>query len=938
MLNWTSVLLLVAPVVLLLMTLRHNDARRPAAFPALLFIYVVCAAAPLVFAVLWRLDATRATIELHGIAFRTSGNTELRKEVRERRTGSGRIVIGDPPSRRARAQQRTFGTLHFVPVRGNGHGTLTIDLPPRERRAGLVSTSTHGLLGAEVLQDGDQLCIAGTCWTYDDDTFTIQGGARGPQAAGVKEQPRAENAPHQTIEIPARHAELPGLDWKFPLPFAKPITAGLRTYSIDYLARQSGTLAPERRLRSFIAYSNPGAMLRLVSLDDDVTLVRGGARVQTASTFAVEDGARIAFYSLPGESSDFAAPGIAERRSMVYRGGERSFVLDLDTPEVHAVTMNELKALELAQEQGATRKKVALGMGDAELVDRSLYLNGLSESVAVESSALLELSRFFPRDFASSFRILSPRGPIDAHLGAVQWIGASDLAAIRLDVVRPPLLLLALGFLMLLFKAGAAAAARLTITQALIAGAVELLCGVRLLMGYRAWSMPPHKLEAAELALVAWMAVPWIFLAAMIPVRSLKQWRDARASAAPALAGLLLSAIFCARAVAGPTKWVWVACHLLAVVAALLRTDDVRAKFAPLAARIKSWSTRSKRFDPELLPIVAAALLFTFIRIVLLAFGWKESASFGVRVSLSVLHIPAAVILQGIYFRRTWQRVMKNGRLLRADLLAAAAILLFVWGIPAAVTSDVGLALLNAPLFVLMLLAVSRHADERGGRWIPRVLVAVVVILLAGGPLVRLFLPLVGSDEVLLSAASDANFARVLHFAAPERLQDLATKRGESLAITSAILQSYISSGFFGRGYGHSDVSPHLGDTALRDFAPAVFIAAEWGLVGTAAMLLIYLLFAIIASEWLPWSRSRTDGHPAPAIAFFAAATIAVSSVYMILANHELLLLTGKNAYLFGLDSAGDVIETVVLLLLVAYGSSMLREDDQALTYYGGYA
>ena len=48
----------------------------------------------------------------------------------------------------------------------------------------------------------------------------------------------------------------------------------------------------------------------------------------------------------------------------------------------------------------------------------------------------------------------------------------------------------------------------------------------------------------------------------------------------------------------------------------------------------------------------------------------------------------------------------------------------------------------------------------------------------------------------------------------------------------------------------------------------------------------------------------------------------------MILANHELLLLTGKNVYLLGLDSAGDVIETMALLLVMAYGFAAIRPDD----------
>lgn len=906
MLRWTSVLLLAGPVILLLYALRRRDGRELPSLRTLFFVYAISAAAPLTFALLWRLDATRVAIELHAIAFRTSGTAPIRKEVRERRQGSGRVVVGDATTRRA---QHTFGTLLFTPAAANGKGTLRIELPPRAQRAGLIATEEQGILGAEPLEDGDRVCIGESCWTYGEGTFT--------------------NGKH-VATIPTRQAEIPGLGWTFPLPFARPVTAGLRTWSLDVMAHEAGVIPPARRVRSFLAHSSPGARLRLVALDDDVYLDRASARMTTASSFAIPDGERIAFYTLPDESTAFAAPGIAERRSMIYRAGARSFVLDLDTPEVHTVTVPELRVLELAQANDATRKRVALSMGDAQLVDRSLYFTGLSESVAIESNALFEISRFFPRDLASAYRIISPRGPIDARLGSVQWIGSSDLAAIRFDVFRPPLLLLFLGAVLLFFRAFAARAAQLTTSQLLIAGAIELLAGLRLLLGYRVWSMPPHRLEAAELATVAWMALPWIFLVACIPIERLAEWRDARAAALPALAGLTFSAVFCAIAVDGRTKWVWVLCHVLAVIAALARTEEARARFAALARKAR------QKTNAPYTPIIIAAVAFTVVRLLMLLFGWKESASIGVRVSLSVLHIPAAIILQACYFRRAWQRVVQHGSLQRADLVTALAILGFVWIIPAAITSDIGLALLNVPLFVLLLLAVSRHATRHEGRWVARVLVALVLLFLAGGPIMRLFLPFVRNEELLLSAASDSNYARFLHFAAPERLRELATKRGESLAITSAVLQSYISTGLFGKGYGHSEVSPHLGDTALRDFAPAVFVAAEWGLVGTVAALLIYLLFPIAARHWLPWSAEGDAETSAPTIAFIAAATIAVSSIYMILANHELLLLTGKNAYLLGLDSAGDVIETIVLLLLIAYGSSAERDSDSRP--FGGIA
>ncbi len=859
--QWTSALLLIGPIILLVIARRRF--RGPAPLRTIFTIYVAAAAAPLLFALLWRLDATRILIELHGVAFR--GSQPIRKVVRESR---GRITIGDK-----KTPQR-FGTLVYQ------QGALTVELPPPADRAGLIGTPA-GLAGALPLENRDALCVDQRCWTYDEAERTFTSGK-------------------DVARIPPRQAEIPGLDWTFTLPFAAPAPATLRTWSIDWLAHNN--------LRSFFCYTK--GRLHFVPLDRNVTLRRGGKIVAGDNQFAVKNGERIAFYTLPSVSSTFAAPGIAERRSMIVRTGRRSFALDLDTPEVHSLTVAELRALELAHEKGARTMNVALSMGDAQLVDRSLYFSGISESVAIEANAIFQLSRLFPRNLSSHFPIVSPRGPMTGTLGAVQWLGASDIAAIRFDVLRPPLLLLIAGAVLLLLKIAAAFSARLTITQTLIAGAIELLVGIRLLLGYRVWSMPPHRLEAAELALVAWMMLPWIFLAASIPVDRLR----ARFSDAwPALAGLLMSAIFVLRVSSGPQRWIWFACHILAVGVALLRTRAI------------PWRDVS-------IPI--AASLFTVVRLLLLLGGFKESINLGARLSLSVVHIPAAVILQGYFLWRTWQRVRANGRLETRDHLAALSIFLFVWCIPAALTSDIGLALLNVPLFALLYLGLARHAASPRGRAIPYAVTALVALFIAGAPLLRLALPFIRNEEFLLGFASDSNYARFLHFAAPERLQALATKRGESLAITSAILQSYISSGIFGRGYGHSDVSPHLGDTALRDFAPAVFVAAEWGLIGTLAVLLIYLLFTVVAHRWLPWH----EGNSAQSvIAFVAAATITVSSCYMILANHELLLLTGKNAYLLGLDSAGDVIETLALLLIIAYGAAVARGETGS-AFGGGSA
>lgn len=847
----TSVLLLLAPIVFLVIAAKRN-LRAPATWQLLATVYGLPAIVLLAYSLIWRIPATRIVIELHGIAFRSDENGTIRKDIRERTPGGGRVVIGESTAWRRRAPKAVFGSFVF------DRGRLTIQLPAPSKRSGLVGTQSEGFLGALELEEGDQICFGSTCYTWAGRTF---------------------RAGDQPFEIARRETRIPALDWPIPLPFARPISATVRTYSLNALSR--GSVNPDR-VRSFVAYTRHSRNPMLVPLDDNVTLRRNGQVVAARRIFPIADGERVSFYTLPNESPAFIGPPVVERRSVVHRAGQRSFALDLDTPETHSLTPADFDALRLENE---TKKVVALAMGDAQLVDRSLYFRGIGESVALQASSLVELSRWFPRDFRESIRIISPRGPTDAAVGADVWIGATDLALIRMLVLRPPLLLLLFALAMQVLKIRAAQDARFTTAQALASGALEVLVGARLLLGHRVWSMPPHKLEGAELALVAWMMLPWLFVAASLPAIT---WSELKRTKPAAWlwsgAGMLISLVFCMAVTNGPRQYVWIPCHLVALAIPLLRTIPI--------------PDRQPRF-------VWIAAVFCAVRIVLLLFGFKESAMLsGGRISLSALYVPAACILEGLFLAH----VVRERR---AYLRDALLLIILLWGIPATLTSDIGLALLNVPVFVLLLLVL----DPRNR--IVRAITVTIVVFVAGAPLLRLVIPLLGSEEAMLQLASDSNYARFLHFAAPERLQALATKRGESLAITSAILQQYIGSGVFGRGLGGSEVSIHLGDAALRDFAPAVFVAAEWGLVGTLGLIVTYGLFAFIG-----WRLLQNRAKPRSFVAAVAAGTIAVASIYMILANHELVLLTGKNAYLLGLDSAGDLLETFALLLLLAFGWS----------------
>jgi hypothetical protein len=922
MLIASSILLLVSPVVFLVILARkYKEMSREAERPFVFVAYALPAAALVLYALIWRLDATRVLLELRAVAFRSLSGAEVQKPVSEREAGRGRIVLGDVPKNEEAGRSRLLGTLVFRP---GGNGQLTVKLPPPEARAGVIATKDHGIAGAEELQDGDRVCVDSSCWTYDADGVSFTGNGT-------------------SVAIPRRQTKIPGFDRFLTLRWAPPLTARSRTYSLEWLA-SSGTRssAVENRVRSFLGYFAPRGM-QLVLLDDNVTLIRGGKAVSIADSIAVKDGQQLSFFSLPTATDTFDAPGMTERRSVVYRAGERSFVLTLDTPEIRSLKVDELRLLGLGNDEEREKQlSVGLSMGNAQMLDRSLYLSGISESVALQASSLFELSRWFPRNIGSTYRVVSPRGPADATLGDIVWIGATDLAAIRFDVVRPPLLLLSLGLLLALLKYFAAMRGALTLHQVLFAGLLEALVGIRLLIGYRVWAMPPHVPEALDLGLVAWMTVPWLFLGASIAFRAQQRMFGGGSAVGapwtPTAAGLLLSLVFSCRILEGRLQLVWIGMHVLAVAVALARMRDVqerwkmlRERAADKLERVRMPARVAKAVQPlrdaQLGGVLLASFVICLVRLLLLFIGYKEALLAGGRISLSAFHIPAAVIVEGLFFFRVWRHAQRRG-LSWLHLGVAFGVMLFLWVIPGFATSDLGLALLNVPVFALLLVLLHKQTTPRAvglRRAVISAPVAALCIVIVLAPLVRFGLPFVASEESMLGLASDANYARFLHFAAPERLRDLATKRGESLAITSALLQSYVDSGLLGRGYGATEVTPLLGDTALRDFAPAVFVAAEWGLVGTVALLLVYALMGALGMRAAPWTDGR--GLAAGMIECVAAATIAFSSIYMILANHELVLLTGKNVYLLGLDSAGDLVEFVFLMFLIAYGAAVRRDS-----------
>jgi hypothetical protein len=168
--------------------------------------------------------------------------------------------------------------------------------------------------------------------------------------------------------------------------------------------------------------------------------------------------------------------------------------------------------------------------------------------------------------------------------------------------------------------------------------------------------------------------------------------------------------------------------------------------------------------------------------------------------------------------------------------------------------------------------------------------------------------------------------------ASPQRLSESGLIASERVAIHYATLQSYADEGgFAGKGYLASKLPRHLGTTYLSDLVPMVFVLPDFGKLGLLAIAALYL--ALLLAVPLTAAAVDADGGSGRSsigaqglyVALVALLSVAVPSLYMILANLNLVLFTGKNLSLLSLNSLSDVLQSGVLLALAVLGLGLER-------------
>ncbi len=387
-------------------------------------------------------------------------------------------------------------------------------------------------------------------------------------------------------------------------------------------------------------------------------------------------------------------------------------------------------------------------------------------------------------------------------------------------------------------------------------------------------------------------------------------------------------------------------------------------------------STALLRRPASSCPGIAWGVAILLLRLLLDAFGFREQMPIGgTRIGLSVIFTPLALTVFAILAARQYRRITgtdsdasggrqgtarpvarpstRRGRAAVA-LLDLCAYLTFAYAATSWRISDFGIMFttLPGPLVVLALaaMAYARRTERRGGTGTGFALLGALPLLLfallqAAPALARPFLPDLEGPRSGLEEWS-RNDLLLLERGDPEALGLIGESRSEALAVMRETMRSYTRGNWSGQGFLEGRVSPQIRTTATREHVVTGLLASQWGAPGTLGLL---ALLAAALVPVLPASRFRFSAHgaqrrapgddvgqrdtpphagrrnpinswsrPERMLAATALLTFSTAGAYMILANYGLVMFTGKNVYLLGLDSLGDTLEALFLLGLAA--------------------
>lgn len=801
------------------------------------------------------------------------------------------------------------------------------------------------ILGSVPISPGDAICLR-ACEGADARWFQLAASGRLDPArvsGGVIE------ATGEGRAMPRRSALrlIPGLVFWTPTQAIQPLRdflpASTETRAATGFVFQDGGLG----------LGAGGARWRLVLPGGEARIARQGGAIEPVRPALTADlpakGAAKAvllearFYDLP--SDDPGRRGrLVERRSASFRAGEGGAVTArLDTPATVVLGTcprnGDMSAARILTARAAASSTVvslpALGGAAATTAEGALPLPDAGSCAEFTHGAL-------------------DRGELPSDARTVQM---------RLERFAFPWILLAasLAWAVLSWRLQRRLLAARPVAWALIF-ALQMLLAVRVLIGLSGAAVDTTLVADRLLAdgLAAYVAAPALFLA-LAP-----RWQ------APGRVWFGL-AVFVAAATAGivqaaqrPTSFVLAL--VFAAVAAALYQALVNWKPAPepavgrkapaapesLTARLAGLRPQGRAWDwirdHAWLAVLVAAVVF---RILLALAGVKERLF----IAVSAVYTPLLIIGFAGMIAAAAKAPPPADEPLPADLVGKArwaarrwawpggfALLLFVVVVLLPMfVSDTGYALTTlAPLAAvgawgLGVLSRSRLPARRRWAWTApaAAVVGVYLFVFVAGAFSNLTLnsarihaagdPSVDDAaalQILGQVSSlDDNRARLLQFLAPERLVSAGAASAENLRVLSAHLSDYTSP-LLGRGYMRgAPLGAIVAPVHLSDNVSAVHLMSDFGRVSAAAYLA--MLAALVAAG----ASLTRPPDPAPPSARRLVGLVSLTlllgvAAYVILANLQLTLFTGRNVYLMAASSGSDLLEGLTLFALAYFGLS----------------
>lgn len=184
-------------------------------------------------------------------------------------------------------------------------------------------------------------------------------------------------------------------------------------------------------------------------------------------------------------------------------------------------------------------------------------------------------------------------------------------------------------------------------------------------------------------------------------------------------------------------------------------------------------------------------------------------------------------------------------------------------------------------------------------------------------------------DRAALQILSDVtgygdNRARLDQLVAPDRLVTAGASSSENLRVLSAHLSDYTSP-VAGRGYMlAAPLGAIVAPVHLSDNVSAVHLMSPFGRLSAAAYLA--MLAALVAASA---RLTRDQGGSWRRLVGLTSLTVLFGvAAYVILANLQLVLFTGRNVYLMAAASGSDLLEGLSLFALAWFGLGAAREPD----------